>query len=102
MILAGTVITRVGDNPRHKVVIPSLRAIFRSPSKVEVNARLCVSSTAHSAPLTTAVPFPNPLYLVPATQYSAWLFMKNTSRQHAVTPRFGGRVVNACGEELAN
>lgn len=78
--------TRVGDNPRHKVVIPSFRAIFRSPSKVELNVRFCVSSTTHSA---LASAFTSPTF-DSAMQYSAVLFAKKTSRQHAVTPRFAG------------
>jgi len=89
-MLAGTVMTNVGDSPRHKVVIPSFRAIFRSPSKVELNDRLCVSSTAHSAPTDLLI---SPI-LGAAMQYSAVLVAKKTSRQHAVTPKFGGRVLS--------
>ena len=38
--------SRVGLKPRHSVHIPSLRAIFRSPSMVELNVRRCDSSAA--------------------------------------------------------
>ena len=40
--------TRVGDRPRHNVERPSLRAILRRPSSVELNVRRLVSSTAQS------------------------------------------------------
>jgi hypothetical protein len=86
--------TSVGDNPRHNVVIPSFRAIFRSPSNVELKVRFCVSSTAHPTPV--AFNSPN---LGPAMQNSALLFAKKTSRQQAVTPRFGGRLLKDRVEE---
>lgn len=94
MIFAGTVITKVGDNPRHKEVTPSLRAIFRSPSNVELYDRFCVSSTAHSAPIAPI--------LGAAMQYSTLFVAKKTSLQHAVTPRFGGSVLKDCGEDAAS
>lgn len=82
MTFAGTAITRVGLNPRHKDNAPSFRAILRSPSIVEVNVRFWVSSTAHSA--ADAVP------LFPAKQNWALSPNQNTSRQQAVTPSSGG------------
>jgi hypothetical protein len=97
MIFPGTVIANVGDSPRHNVVMPSFRAIFLNPSNVELNVFLCVSSTAHSAPTRLISPT-----FGPAMQYSALLFAKKTSRQQAVTPRFGGRVLNGCGEVEAS
>jgi len=93
MMFPGTVIASVGDNPRHNVVIPSFRAIFLRPSNVELNDLLCVSSTAHSAPPKVISPT-----FGPAMQYSALLFAKKTSRQQAVTPRFGGRELNGFAE----
>lgn len=88
--------TSVGDSPRHKVVTPSLREIFLNASKVELNVRLCVSSTAQSS---AAAEFAFLIVPIsgPATQYSMLLPIKKTSRQHAVTPRFGGGDANAPG-----
>src|SRR3954453_16003671 len=94
MIFPGTVIRSVGESPRHNVVIPSFRAIFLSPSNVELNARFCVSSTAHSVPANSPI-------LGPARQYSPLFVAKKTSRQHAVTPRFGDEVLNVPGEAVA-
>src|SRR3569833_2312573 len=91
MMFAGTAMAREGDRPRHDVVKPSLRAIFLSPSSVELKVRCCGCSTAQSVAPAGGTPIP-PI-LVPATQYSALLFIKKTSRQHAVTPRLDGRKV---------
>jgi len=95
MMFAGTAIASVGDRPRHKLVIPSFLAIFRSPSNVELIVRRWVSSTAHSVPATSPT-------RGAAIQYSALLLAKKTSRQHAVTPRFGGGVLKVRGEEAAS
>lgn len=95
IIFAGTVITSVGERPLHNVVIPSFRAIFRKPSKVELIVLLSVSSTAHAAVERLISPI-----LGAAKQYSPLL--KKTSRQHAVTPRFGGRELKARGEFAAS
>jgi len=97
MIFAGTVMSSVGDKPRHNVLIPSFRAIFLNPSNVELKVLLWVSSTAHSAPATLTSP-----NFGAAKQYSALLVAKNTSRQQAVTPRLGGGVLKVCGEVEAN
>ena len=42
-------IARVGERPRQSEVRPSLRAILRRPSMVEVKVRCLASSAAHSA-----------------------------------------------------
>lgn len=92
----GTVMSRVGESPLHRVVIPSFLAIFRSPSKVELNVFFCVSSTAHSAPpivpdLGAAMHSSPPL-----------LVAKKTSLQHAVIPRFGGNELKGGREDVAS
>lgn len=92
--------TRVGLRPRHNDLGPSLRAIFRRPSSVEVNVLRLVSSTAHSVADDAALlgaAAPMALRLGPAMQKRALLFTQNTSRQQAVTPRFGGRLLNEVG-----
>lgn len=91
-------ITRVGDSPRHSELIPSLRAIFRSPSNVEVKVLRRVSSIAQSAAEAG-----DEMMAVLATaegdsaamQTEEVLLTQKTSRQQAVTPRFGGRLANA-------
>ena len=87
MMLPGTDMTRVGERPRHSVVKPSCRAIFLKPSSVELKVLRCTCSTAQSA--ETAAPVAEGP--TGATQPSTLLFMKNTSLQHAVTPRLEGR-----------
>ena len=89
--------TRVGLRPRHRDRGPSLRAILRRPSRVEVNVLRLVSSTAHSADDEAALlgaAAPMAVRLGPAMQKRALLLTQNTSRQQAVTPRFGGRLLN--------
>ncbi len=49
MTFAGMAMTSVGERPRHRDVRPSLRAILRRPSRVEVKFLRRVSSTAQSA-----------------------------------------------------
>ena len=98
MTFAGTAMTIVGLSPRHKVVRPSLRAILRRPSSVVVNVLRCDSSIAHSE-LAVAALLIGPA-LAPATQNDALLLTQKTSRQHAVTPRFGGRLLNDGREEF--
>lgn len=90
-MFAGTAMARVGDKPLQSVVNPSFRAIFRMPSNVELNVLLWVSSTAHPTPATSPT-------LGAAIQNSPLLLAKKTSRQHAVTPRFGGNVLNVWGD----
>lgn len=92
--------TRVGLRPRHRDLGPSLRAIFRRPSRVEVKVLRLVSSTAHSVADEAALlgaAAPMALRLGPAMQKRALLLIQNTSRQQAVTPRFGGRLLNVLG-----
>src|SRR6478735_8415640 len=79
----GTAMTSVGDSPRQRVVTPSLRAIFRRPSKVELKVRRCTSSTAHSAGAGGAT---IPSILGAARQNSALPPEKKTSRQQDVIP----------------
>lgn len=90
-MLAGTVISSVGERPRQSVVTPSLRAIFLSPSIVELMVLLWASSTAQSTagPEAAAVGDRDPA-LWATRQYSTLLVEKKTSRQQAVTPRFAG------------
>src|SRR5271156_3654273 len=90
MTFAGIAISRVGLKPRHSVKKPSFRAIFLSPSKVELNVLRCVSSTAQSAMAVAAGTAPFPL----AKQNCALSPTQNTSRQHAVIPRSGGSFLN--------
>lgn len=88
--------TRVGESPRHSELIPSLRAIFRSPSNVEVKVLRRVSSTAQSAAEDGEMA--GVLMAAegePAAMQTEVLLTQKTSRQHAVTPMFGGRLVNA-------
>jgi hypothetical protein len=81
--------TKVGERPRHSVLGPSFRAIFRRPSKVLLIVVRSVSCTAHAtlAGFTGAT-------VGPATQYGVLLLIQKTSRQHAVMPRLGGRSRN--------
>lgn len=92
--------TRVGLRPRHRELRPSLRAILRRPSSVEVNVLRLVSSTAQSAAEGPALLGAAALMLLrlgSAMQKRALLLTQNTSRQQAVTPRFGGRLLNVGG-----
>ena len=91
MTFPGTAIAKVGLSPRHNVVIPSFLAIFRSPSKVEFIFLFCASSAAHSAAREDAG-FCDKATEGPATQNGALLLTQKTSRQQAVTPRFGGKL----------
>ena len=110
MTLAGIAITSVGDKPRQRDVGPSLRAIFRKPSRVEVNVFRRVSSTAKSAPgavdvevragFRVAMVAEEDVGLtLAAMQKGEVLFTQKTSRQQAVTPRFLGRLLNEDGTE---
>lgn len=63
---------------------PSLRAIFRRPSNVELKVRRWTSSTAHSAGGGGAEVIPS--ILGAARQNSALPPEKKTSRQHDVIP----------------
>lgn len=85
--------TRVGDSPRHSELIPSLRAIFRSPSTVDVKVLRRVSSTAQSVTETEEEMMVEGESA--AMQTEGVLLTQKTSRQQAVTPRFGGRLTNA-------
>ena len=92
--------TRVGERPRQREVTPSLRAILRRPSRVEVNVLRRVSSTAQSAvaeederDVFKAGEISEPAEEALARQKREVLLTQNTSRQQAVTPRLGGRFV---------
>ena len=67
---------------------PSLRAILRRPSSVELKFRCLVSSTAQEMAL--GVIAPEPIRGPAATMHPSELLAKKTSRQQAVTPRFEG------------
>lgn len=92
--------TRVGDSPRHRDQSPSWRAIFRRPSKVEVNVFRRVSSTAQSTAGVEVDEDDDVSELIADVEASVTmqtevvLLTQNTSRQHADTPRFGGRLEN--------
>lgn len=105
--------TGVGERPRHRAAGPSLLATLRRPSRVEVNVLLRVSSTAQSAAAVfegdtraelrlvdvEADPEPGVAKLgVAAIQKGEVLFTQKTSRQQAVTPRFGGRFAKLARE----
>lgn len=86
--------TRVGDRPRQRDVGPSLRAILRRPSKVEVNVFLRVSSTAQSEAMAgLRVAMVADEEGLAAMQKGEALSTQKTSRQQAVTPIFLGRLV---------
>ena len=93
--------TSVGDSPRHKELNPSLRAIFRRPSTVDVYVLWRVSSTAQFAATSEEAEIAGlrAVYVedgVPlARQKDDVLLTQKTSRQHAVTPMLGGRLENA-------
>jgi len=104
MTLPGTAIIRVGDSPRHSVVIPSLRAILRKPSTVEFMVRFSTSATAQFSAAARlfsdedAGPVVADAAREPsATQYGALLFTQKTSLQQDVTPSSGGRFANERG-----
>lgn len=88
----------MGLSPRHNDLVPSFRAIFLRPSIVDVNLVFCVSSAAHAA-----IDLFGSLSVIDmagvATQYAVLLDTQNTSRQHEVMPRLGGRFVKEyeCG-----
>ena len=92
-------ITRVGESPLQRDVRPSLRAILRRPSRVEVKFLRRVSSTAQSAAEAMDEEGDGEddgAKVLRAEggatiQYGEALLTQKTSRQHAVTPRFGGR-----------
>jgi hypothetical protein len=87
MMLAGIVMTKVGERPLQSVVMPSFRAILRKPSKVELYVFFCTSCTAQSAPEATEAAGSTKLSpLGTAMHSSAELPWKKTSRQQAVTP----------------
>ena len=91
---AGMAMTRVGDRPRQRDVGPSLRAILRRPSKVEVNVFLRVSSTAQSEAMAgLSVAMVADEEGLAAMQKGEVLSTQKTSRQQAVTPIFLGRLV---------
>jgi hypothetical protein len=92
MTFAGIAITKVGLSPRHRVRGPSFRAIFRSPSNVEVKVFRCVSSAAHAATDLFVVVSVIEM-LGAATQKLALLEIQKTSLQQADMPRFGGALV---------
>lgn len=94
MTFAGIAMRSVGDKPRQRDGKPSFRAILRRPSSVEVNVLRRVSSTAQSA---AEVPGAFVREGEVAMQYGEALFTQKTSRQHEVTPMFGGRFVNEGG-----
>jgi len=95
---------RVGERPRQRDVGPSLRAILRRPSRVEVKVFRRASSTAQSAAgveveeregLSVArVAEEERLAGLVAMQKGEVLLTQKTSRQQDVTPRFGGRLAN--------
>ena len=94
MTLAGMAMTRVGDRPRQRDVGPSLRAIFRRPSKVEVNVFLRDSSMAQSEAMAgLRVAMVADEEGLAAMQKGEVLFTQKTSRQQAVTPIFLGRLL---------
>ena len=98
--------SKVGESPRHRESVPSLRAIFLSPSKVELNVFWRETSAAQSAVAVSVADaaeedregFKAVNVLVeeaaegPATQNGEVLVTQNTSRQQAVTPRLVGRL----------
>lgn len=97
MTFAGMAMTRVGERPRQREPSPSFRAIFRNPSNVELNVFWRVSSIAQSAMGKEAEEEdPCGKAAILGTEFSAAmqkeevLLTQKTSRQHAVTPRFGG------------
>ena len=90
-------ITSVGVRPRQREVSPSLRAIFRRPSSVDVIVLRRVSSTAQSV-VERGERCEMLEVAGDAMQNWALLFTQNTSLQHAVTPRFGGRFEKEAGE----
>jgi hypothetical protein len=85
--------TSVGLSPRHNVLGPSFRAIFRNPSKVDVNVFCCASSAAHAATDLFVAPWVNDT-AGDATQYGVLFDTQKTSRQHDDIPRLGGKLVN--------
>lgn len=97
MTFAGIAITKVGERPRQRELSPSFRAIFRNPSNVELNVLWRVPSTAQSAIGIDAAEDGCEKAAVAGTEFSATmqteevLLTQKTSRQHAVTPRFGGK-----------
>jgi hypothetical protein len=110
MTLPGTAMSRVGESPRHNVVTPSFRAIFRIPSSVELIVRRSVSATTHVSACICDVWDEDAIGSVEtgpdadaveseasATQYGVLLLTQKTFLQHAVTPRSGGRFVNDRG-----
>lgn len=54
MTFPGTAIIKVGERPLHNVKIPSFRAIFLKPSRVELKVLRCVSSAAQSEAVACA------------------------------------------------
>jgi hypothetical protein len=101
-MLAGIAMTSVGERPRQSVVTPSLRAILRRPSNVEVKVRCWVCSTAQLIADGDVAGFVAWILFCergrgPARQASALLLVKKTSRQQAVTPRSAGRKAAAPG-----
>lgn len=85
--LAGMAMSSVGLRPRQSVHIPSLRAIFRIPSRVELKVRRWVSSAAQSEMMASSM---TAACEGAATQNWDWFCTQKTSRQQAVTPRLGG------------
>lgn len=88
--------TRVGESPRQRDNGPSWRAILRSPSRVDVYDLRC--STTHGCgdvivdvgadALDVAV---GGGWFTRQNCVCAFSPIQKTSRQHAVTPRLGGR-----------
>lgn len=106
MTFAGIDMRSVGESPRHNDVAPSFLAIFCSPSSVDVNVFWRDASTAQSAAASMLdddgrarfnavnVELDEEAALGAAIQNCELLFTQKTSRQHAVTPRFCGRLAN--------
>ena len=96
MTLAGIAMTSVGESPRQRDEGPSFRAIFRSPSRVELKDLRWVSSTTQSATWMVSdgmdglrvakVAEEERLTGFAAMQKGEVLLTQKTSRQQAVTP----------------
>lgn len=87
--------SRVGLRPRHSDRDPSCRDILRSPSRVDVNVLRCVSSAAQSDARAAGEWLMLGARFCPTMQNWALSPTQNTSRQHDVTPIFGGSSLKA-------
>ena len=96
----------MGERPRQREPSPSFRAIFRKPSKVELNVLWRVSSTAQSTRGRDAEEDGCEKAVMVGTAFSAAmqkdevLLTQKTSRQQAVTPRFGGKFAKVDDEGI--